>query len=309
MAVDVWSEISSAGLISPRLSFSRDLTQATEPEADAGHRPRSDCCLLDSDFDFFIGSRGEFSSADELFSNGRILPVEIKKQPQPQQQTQIATGKEAIPIPPLPSPLSPAQQTGENDSSPQLESEKKKLLKEFLSTSLDGDHEEQQRQNPAAAAAAVGPRSFWQFKRSNSLNCDEISCRSRGGLIRSLHFLSRSNSTGSAPNPPKIKPKEENPHHLRKQRSVPNRKSPLMPTSSAPCYYPYNTGGQQQQKSNLPVLRKCGSYGNNSAGIRITPVLNIPAPAFISRGTVNFLGLGSLFCNGKVDKKKRKKKR
>ncbi|CAI0552938.1 unnamed protein product [Linum tenue] len=298
MAVDVWSEISSAGLISPRLSFSRDLTQATEPEADAGHRPRSDLCLLDSDFNFFIGSRGEFSSADELFSNGRILPVEIKKQLQPQ----TATGKEAIPIPPP-----PAQQAVENDSSPQLDSEKKKLLKEFLSMSLDGEHEEQQRQNPPAAAAA-GPRSFWQFKRSNSLNCDEISCRSRGGLIRSLHFLSRSNSTGSAPNPPKNKPKEENPRHLRKQRSVPNRKSPLMPTSSAPCYYPYNTGGRQQQKSNLPALRKCGSYGNNSAGIRITPVLNIPAPAFMSRGTVNFLGLGSLFCNGKVDKKKKKKR-
>ncbi|CAI0552936.1 unnamed protein product [Linum tenue] len=270
MAVDVWSEISSAGLISPRLSFSRDLTQATEPEADAGHRPRSDLCLLDSDFNFFIGSRGEFSSADELFSNGRILPVEIKKQLQPQ----TATGKEAIPIPPP-----PAQQAV-------LDSEKKKLLKEFLSMSLDGEHEEQQR-------------SFWQFKRSNSLNCDEISCRSRGGLIRSLHFLSRSNSTGSAPNPPKNKPKEENPRHLRKQRSVPNRKSPLMPTS---------TGGRQQQKSNLPALRKCGSYGNNSAGIRITPVLNIPAPAFMSRGTVNFLGLGSLFCNGKVDKKKKKKR-
>ncbi|CAI0552937.1 unnamed protein product [Linum tenue] len=286
MAVDVWSEISSAGLISPRLSFSRDLTQATEPEADAGHRPRSDLCLLDSDFNFFIGSRGEFSSADELFSNGRILPVEIKKQLQPQ----TATGKEAIPIPPP-----PAQQAVENDSSPQLDSEKKKLLKEFLSMSLDGEHEEQQRQNPPAAAAA-GPRSFWQFKRSNSLNCDEISCRSRGGLIRSLHFLSRSNSTGSAPNPPKNKPKEENPRHLRKQRSVPNRKSPLMPR------------GRQQQKSNLPALRKCGSYGNNSAGIRITPVLNIPAPAFMSRGTVNFLGLGSLFCNGKVDKKKKKKR-
>ncbi|CAL1392566.1 unnamed protein product [Linum trigynum] len=309
MAVDVWSEISSAGLISPRLSFSRDLTQTTEPEADAGHRSRSDCCLLDPDFDFFIGGgndfRGEFSSADELFSNGRILPVEIKKQPQ--QQTQTATGKEAIPIPLPPPPLPPAQQTGQNDSSPQLESEKKKLLKEFLSMSLEGEHEEEQSHNPPPPAA-VGAKSFWQFKRSNSVNCDDISCRSRGGLIRSLHFLSRSNSTGSAPNPPKNKPKEENPCHLRKQRSVPNRKSPLMPSSSVPCYYPYNTGGQQQQKSNLPALRKCGSYGNNAAVIRITPVLNIPPPAFMSRGTVNFLGLGSLFCNGKVNKKNKKKR-
>ncbi|KAL9456766.1 hypothetical protein AB3S75_005903 [Citrus x aurantiifolia] len=52
-----------------------------------------------------------------------------------------------------------------------------------------------------------------------------------------------------------------------------------------------------------PPLKKCGSY-NGHNGVRISPVLNIPPP-FISNATVSLFGFGSLFCNGKVKKKKR----
>ncbi|KAJ6988075.1 hypothetical protein NC653_021105 [Populus alba x Populus x berolinensis] len=247
MAIDVCSEISSAG-ISPRISFSHDLDQTTDAVSieDHYHR-RLDSSLLDSDFDFCFGNSfvQELSSADELFSNGKILPVEIKKH--------IISSKDTDKLKSL---ISQPQQNSSGTT-------EKKQLKEFLSMSLDAD------EKPAS-------KSFWQFKRSNSLNCD--STRSKG-LIRSLHFLSRSNSTGSAPNPPKqaMLSKETQKPQLQKQASVPSRKS-----SS------YNS----QQKP--PLLRKCGSYGN---GVRISPVLNI--------GTVNLFGLGSLFCNGKVKKKKR----
>ncbi|XP_065854969.1 uncharacterized protein [Euphorbia lathyris] len=225
MAIDVCSEISSSG-ISPRISFSYDLNQIRE---DSG---RLDKSLLDSsDFDFcsFVHEQ-ELSSADELFFNGKILPVQIKK----------------------PEPV----------SSPPTE---KKLLKEFLLMSIDEDDDEDERAS----------KSFWQFKRSNSLNCDSRSSRSRG-LIRSLQFLSRSNST---PNPSK---QPKNPH-LQKQHSVPNTKSP------AP-FYPYNYYSGHHKS---PAFRKCGSYGNT-----ISPVLNI------STGTVSLFGLGSLFCTTKVKPKK-----
>ncbi|XP_027099293.1 uncharacterized protein [Coffea arabica] len=46
---------------------------------------------------------------------------------------------------------------------------------------------------------------FWQFQRSSSLNYDN---RRNNTLIRSLHFLSLSNCTSSAPNPkPSMIPK------------------------------------------------------------------------------------------------------
>ncbi|KAG6759618.1 hypothetical protein POTOM_036102 [Populus tomentosa] len=264
MAIDVCSEISSAG-ISPRISFSHDLNQTTDAVSiEDHHHRRLDSSLLDSDFDFCIGNSfvQELSSADELFSNGKILPVEIKKHSisskgnnhQPQSLTS-----------------QPQHQTSTGTT-------EKKQLKEFLSESLDAD------EKPAS-------KSFWQFKRSSSLNCD--STRSKG-LIRSLHFLSRSNSTGSAPNPPKqamLSKETQKKPKLQKQASVPSRK-PSVPSSAA--FYSYNP----QQKP--PLLRKCGSHGN---GFRISPVLNIPPP-YISRGAVNPFGLGSLFCNGKVKRKK-----
>ncbi|GAV66280.1 hypothetical protein CFOL_v3_09790 [Cephalotus follicularis] len=261
MAIDVCSEISSAG-ISPRISFSHDLNQSGDVVAIEDDHHRLDSALLDSDFDFCIGSSfaQELSSADELFSNGTILPVEIHKKV----QTKLHIHQ------PESAPSRPQQITEVSDNTP------KKRLKELLSIDFDEDDDKQ----PA-------PKSFWQFKRSTSLNCD--STRSKG-LIRSLHFLSRSHSTGSTPNP---KPsKESQKHHLQRQSSVSSgRKSSV--SSIHNVRFSYNS-------SQKPPLKKCGSYGN---GVHISPVLNLPPP-YISNATVSFFGFGSLFCNGKVKKKR-----
>ncbi|KAJ4709917.1 Membrane-associated kinase regulator [Melia azedarach] len=265
MAIDVCSEISSPG-ISPRISFSHDLNS----QADSAER-RLDSSLLDSssDFDFCIGNNNnsffqdQLSSADELFSNGRILPTEIKK----------------------PASSSRPRRATNTTSTDQTE---KKRLKEFLSMNdLDDDDE---------IYTKSSSKSFWQFKRSSSLNCESTRSKS---LIRSLHFLSRSNSTGSAPNPKPatVLSKEPQKQNLKRQQSV-SKKSTTTTLPSSGTYCSYNTFSTQKP----PLLKKCGSYG--STGVRISPVLNIPPP-YISNATVNLFGFGSLFCNGKVKKKKR----
>ncbi|KAH7516510.1 uncharacterized protein LOC107429467 [Ziziphus jujuba] len=269
MAIDVCSEISSPG-ISPRISFSHDLNQRnTVPIEDH----RLDSSLLDSssDFNFCIVNNLtlELSSADELFSNGKILPAQIKK------SNFIASKnthhQNEPPKPPVHHP------------STEINNTEKKRLKEFLSASFDAEEEEDEK--PAS-------KSFWQFRRSSSLNFDTARGKS---LIKSLHFLSRSNSTGSAPSSKQTTtiPKETQKPNLQRQQSVSSRRSSVSSCSSN--YYPNNYSTQK------PCLRKNGSYGN---GVRISPVINL-TPPYISKVTISFFGFGSLFCSGKVKKKKK----
>ncbi|GKU90303.1 hypothetical protein SLEP1_g4309 [Rubroshorea leprosula] len=242
---------------SPRISFSHDLNKTEETH----HQQRLDSSLLDSasDFNFCIadGFAQELSSADELFLNGKILPIQIKK-PSPTTKKTHHSNPVITPSPPL--------------KIIRQDSTEKKRLKEFLSMSLDADDK------PPPPSI-----SFWQFKRSSSLNCD--SSRSKG-LIRSL--LSRSNSTGSAPNPKRTTIlKETQKQTLQKQPSL-SRKSSV---SSSSSYYVYSSSTQKPPSK----------YGN---GVRVSPVLNLPHP-FISNANVSFFGFGSIFCSGKVKKKKR----
>ena len=277
MAVDVCSEISSTG-ISPRISFSYDLNQT-----DVLPIERSDLTLLDSssDFVFCIGNNSfvqELSPADELFSNGKIRAKEIKKNVITPDENEIRHSQSQ-------SISSCSRSHQPSPSSSFTGNSEKKQLKEFLSNSIDMEEEK-----PAS-------KSFWQFKRSSSLNCD--SSRSRG-LIRSLQFLSRSNSTGSSvlnSNSKKTtlnSTKETQKQHLQKQPSVSSRKSSS--SSSSSTYYFYSSSQRPSLKKN-----NSGSYGN---GVRISPVLNL-TPPYISRVTVSFFGFGSLFCNGKVKNKKK----
>ncbi|GMI87838.1 hypothetical protein like AT1G68330 [Hibiscus trionum] len=261
MAIEVLSEISS-----PRISFSDDLHQNDGADSieECRHR-RLDTSLLSSsssDFDFCFENSfvQELPSADELFSNGKILPIEMKRKPVVPKQSHSHRQPEPVAV----SVHSPPRRTITTDNSG------KKRLKEFLSMSIDADDK------PAS-------KSFWQFKRSSSLNCESTRSKS---LIRSLQFLTRSNSTGSAPTP-----KETQKHTLLKQPSL-WRKSSVSRSSSGTYYY--------TQKA---VLKKsCSAHG--TSGVRVSPVLNLPHP-IISNVTVSFFGLGSLFCNGKVKKKKR----
>ncbi|XP_044489887.1 probable membrane-associated kinase regulator 1 [Mangifera indica] len=269
MAIDICSEISS-----PRISFSHDLNQ--KDHGFSHIERRLDSSLLDSssDFDFCIDNSRffqELSSADELFSNGKILPVEIKKKKQIQQPPPSSSSSSS----------SPPQVLG-NESCTE-----KKRLKELLSLDDDQDYDK-----PLY-------KSFWQFKRSSSLNCD--SSRSKS-LIKSLQFLSRSNSTGSAPSSKlSSMAKETQKQNLQRQPSV-SRKSKVSSSGSYSSSFNNNNNFSSTQKP--PWKKNCGSYNNANNGVRISPVLNIPPP-YISSATVNLFGLGSIFCNGKFKKKKR----
>ena len=268
MAIEVRSEISSTG-ISPRISFSHDLKNTD------GAVPVENLCVLDSSNDFvFCINNGiiaeQLSSADELFSNGKIVPMEIKRVSNtPDEPHQ---------------PSEPPQSRTQRSSTGFTE---KKRLKEFLSA--ESDDAENEEEKPSS-------KYFWQFKRSSSLNFDTTRGNS---LIRSLQFLSRSNSTGSAPNPKQTElPREhQKQRRLQKQSSVSSRRSlsSSSSSSSSSTYYFYSS-------SQKPSLKKnCGSSGN---GVRISPVLNLPQ-AYIPKATARFFGFGSLFCNGKSKRKKK----
>ncbi|XP_028757899.1 uncharacterized protein LOC114749653 [Neltuma alba] len=274
MAIDLCSEISSAG-ISPRISFSHDLKNTKDDDDDPledHRRRRSDLCLLDSssDFVFCISNHvlsQELSSADELFSNGKIVPMEIKKPKSPNASSSSCYSE-----------IHPFSESGvcpRSETSSTGCTEKKKRLVEFLN----------EEEKPPS-------RSFWQFKRSSSLNCEATRGKS---LIRSLQFLSRSKSTGSSLNPKQSEiPKETQKQRLQKQSSVSSRRPSSSSSSSSSAFYFYSSS------RNPPSLnKKCGSSGN---GVRISPVLNLPQ-AYIPKAYVGFFGFGSLFCNGKIKRK------
>ncbi|XP_022735401.1 uncharacterized protein LOC111288680 [Durio zibethinus] len=223
-----------------------------------------DTMLLDSssDFEFNICSSSfeqESSSADELFANGMILPVRLPKK-QVAQKCELPV---LISLPPQPK-LSIAENS-KNESMSQI-------------MPVNSDLEEKPRS-----------KSFWGFKRSSSLNCGI-----KNSLICSLPLLSRSNSTGSVPDPKRSSIKDSNKHSSQKLSFISKTKS-----SSSSCCSSCNA----YQFPHKPHLKK--SLGNSYGyGVRINPVLNVPTP-YISKGTANLFGLGSFLRNGK-DKKGRK---
>lgn len=251
MAINICSETS------PRISFSNDLCPADVAPIDNCKSRNSELPVLDSgsDFDFCVSTsfEHESSSADQLFSNGIILPIKF--------QERTVAPRSAASLPPLPAPCI-------NDG----------LKKESSKGIVISSSESQEKLQSSS-------KSFWPFKRSSSLNCDNVNRRS---LMCSLPLLSRSNSTGSEPNS-KRTPKQN------------SQKQPLMgksssSTSSSTNFYTYPVSQKPPLKKNYG-----GSYGN---GVWISPVINVP-PAYISKGTANLFGLGSLFRNGK-DKKSKK---
>ncbi|KAG6384277.1 hypothetical protein SASPL_155922 [Salvia splendens] len=129
MAVEVFPDSPSAE-ISPRISFSHDLRNDAIPIEH--YVPSSSSSTIDFDFCVFRESFDhESSSADELFSDGKILPIEIKRRSSPSILRSAA--------PPLPPPPR-------------------------MNPTISGS----EKQNPRPATTTT---SFWRFKRSASLNC------------------------------------------------------------------------------------------------------------------------------------------
>lgn len=245
---------------------SRDMATAESIKAELGP-----FCLSDrnSDFEFSICHSFDYesSSADELFANGMILPVQIQQR----NNTAAPNGTskhegEALPSslpPPIPCP-------------PSDESKKKASIKEIAVPRLDSE------EKPV-------PKSFWGFRRSSSLNSEGVQKKS---LICSFPLLSRSNSTGSAPNPKKAP---------QKQPSITWPKS--LSSSSSSSSTSSSSSNNVNSRPQKPPLKK-NSHGTYAHRVRVSPVLNVPTPS-ISKGTASFLGLGSFLGNGK-DKKIRR---
>lgn len=163
MAIEVFPDSPSVGR-SPRISFSHDLSQ-TDAVPVEQYIGSSSSEGMDFDFCVFRESfEQESSSADELFFNGKILPIEIKKRLAPAAAPPVS--------PQLPPPIPPPVYDHVLDSS---KSSKK------IPTELSDE-----KQNSS--------KSFWRFKRSASLNCGSGYART----LCPLPILSRSNSTGSA---------------------------------------------------------------------------------------------------------------
>ncbi|XP_058091500.1 uncharacterized protein LOC131237632 [Magnolia sinica] len=270
MAVELCMD-NSGWATSPRISFSYDLTQS-----DGGgipmERSRSDSFLLDPspDFDFFITGRSEpeSTSADELFSDGKIIPLQFKKSAASSNPEVGIQRHKSTSLPPSPLPPSPQRPPIPKD-------QKKESLREIMAVA---DAEEK----------STASKPFWRFKRSSSLN---VGNTHKTSSIWSLPLLSRSKSTGSTDQNPNRAVSKDTQKPL--QKPSPNLNS--NPRSSSLKRPPMKKNGSFGRT-------QYGSYGNS---IRINPVLNVPPP-YISKGTTTLFGFGYFFCNGKDGKNKKK---
>ncbi|KAL5581824.1 hypothetical protein UlMin_014266 [Ulmus minor] len=208
MAVELCSEKSPGMVVStPRISFSYDFIQSDVVPIE--QRPlRSNSSGLNSsiDFDFCVRESFELesSTADELFSDGKILPTEIKKK-----------GSSITAAPPI---------QVDQEQTPQAAFSKKvgvrddsKSLKKEQSSKESNEGDEKQ-----------SSKSFWRFKRSSSCGTGY------GRTLCPLPLLSRSNSTGSADESSPINIKKEGPGSKQNtQKSLPTKMSQSHSSSSS----------------------------------------------------------------------------
>ncbi|KAG8384095.1 hypothetical protein BUALT_Bualt04G0082400 [Buddleja alternifolia] len=212
MAIEVFPDSPSVTM-SPRISFSHDISQNDTVPVEQYIRSGSSSSI---DFDFCVFRESfdqESSSADELFFDGKILPIEIKRRLAPSRRA-----AEPPPPPPLPLPQSPL---------PPSRPPPPPLIQKTTET------EEKQTYNNKST-------SFWRFKRSSSLNCGS----GYGGSLCPLPLLSRSNSTGSSASGKRTSISNNQKQNLLKKQSqssssTTHQKPPLKKNS----YASYNYNG------------------------------------------------------------------
>ncbi|XP_054787415.1 uncharacterized protein LOC129293452 [Prosopis cineraria] len=252
MAVELCSENCGVSTMSPRISFSHDFSQSDVIPVE--QTPfRSNPSGLNSSFDFDVcvreSSEQESSSADELFSDGKMLPSEIKKKKKKAHLKET----EQSPLPHLHQPQVPHTHTVRENASTSKTTKNGSLKEIKQQRPVVNNDEVDEKQNSNTN------KSFWGFKRSSS-------CGS-GGYGRSLcplPLLSRSNSTGSAPTPSvkRMPLSKEGPN----MKQNPHKHNPTRP----------------YQK---PPLKKIhGSYVHN--GVRVNPVINVPSANLFGLGSI-----------------------
>ncbi|RDX89375.1 hypothetical protein CR513_28905, partial [Mucuna pruriens] len=160
--------------VPPRFSFSHDVSVLPKKQ----DVPRKDTMLLESnhDFEFSTGRSLEFesSSADELFSNGVILPIQMQQKRNTTRKHTLYGEAPYMRLPPLPCP-------------PSVDKMKKESIRQVVDV------------NASYCDKKTHSTSFWGFSRSKSLSCD-----AKKSLMCYSPPLSRSNSTGSVPHPKRV---------------------------------------------------------------------------------------------------------
>ncbi|XP_030536771.1 uncharacterized protein LOC115745389 [Rhodamnia argentea] len=161
---------------SPRISFSFNLRDSGAIRA-APSKAATDCARASdsrNDFEFRL-SESLSSSADELFSDGKILAVPVKKKNVPQRRRHPDCP--ALPLPPAPKESVPCNNANTTSLDPEA--------------TCDGDD----MPHGGNLKDARPSRSFWRFRRSSSLGSAN-SCSRR---LCFLPIMPRSYSTGSSP--------------------------------------------------------------------------------------------------------------
>ncbi|MQM16243.1 hypothetical protein Taro_049197 [Colocasia esculenta] len=297
---------------SPRISFSRDLDGATSHHHHIHHQQRTDSSLLDSssspDFDFCVsGDRPEQEysyAADELFSDGFLLPVPILPRGAaavpsafPSLSTRTAVAAPSVssssvsgirPVRPLPTPRA----------------EVRKDCSEGISTvpGSGGATEEK-------PASGKQPTSFWKFGRSSSLNCSGSSSGAVGGtgsrrasLICSLPLLSRSKSTGSHPSPPTLKQRQQS---FNGTTAIPTPSTATAAASSSGSGSKLSRKGSGNGGTAVRNPYYYGQHQHGGGGVRISPVLNVPPP-YIPKGSgAGLFSFGHLLCSSRERSRKK----
>ncbi|CAL9012662.1 unnamed protein product, partial [Prunus brigantina] len=205
------------------------------------------------EFDFCVVHESfeqESSSADELFSDGKMIPSEIKKKSaHPKQLDQNIVPHQH---PPLPT-AAVADPSDENTS------RAKESGKERKNMSCNEADEKQ------------SSKSFWGFKRSSSCGSGY------GRSLCPLPLLSRSNSTGSSSSSSvkrSVFSKEgQNQKQTSQQKSASKKLHSSSQSSSTSMNY---------QK---PPLKK-GQYGSYGNAAPFNPVLNVPTANLFGFGLI-----------------------
>ncbi|KAJ1391435.1 hypothetical protein SESBI_36676 [Sesbania bispinosa] len=170
MAVELCSENCGVSSVSPRISFSHDFSQSDViPVEQHPFRSNSSGLNPSIDFDFCVSESLELesSSADELFSDGRILPTQVKRKNNASPINKQTSQLQLAPQPPLPLPPS------------------------YDSISTTKNMKRESKYFNDEVYDKQSSKSFWSFKRSSSCGSGY------GRSLCPLPLLSRSNSTGS----------------------------------------------------------------------------------------------------------------